>query len=169
MDIKEIISIIPKWLIIILIFIFLIIFIERLYISKEPFLLFDKTFGPALKSKEKIEIYDYFMEKITKLENVINILRIDKLELRNRLLNYEHDTPKIVGKVLSIDKVSLSGVKIVVEEGGSQTFSNLNGEFLIYCQIGQRIEIEKEGYESRSIVVDQSYFNRYTEIILYMR
>ena len=35
MDTKEILKFIPKWLIVILIFVFLVVFLERLYIAKK--------------------------------------------------------------------------------------------------------------------------------------
>ena len=170
MDTKEILKFIPKWLIMVLIFVFLIVFLERLYIAKEPFFLFGKAFGPATKlfQEDKKEIYNYFIKELKKRENAVERLRNENLVFRNQLITFESDILSmrpLFGKIISSNNTSLANVKIEVE-GGSQIFSNSNGEFVINCPIGQLIIIEKDGYKSYSFIVNEEHFAQYQKIIL---
>ena len=47
MDTKEFLKRIPTWLIAVVVFVFLLIFIERIYIAKKPVNIFGREFGPV--------------------------------------------------------------------------------------------------------------------------
>jgi len=50
MDAKDLVKAIPTWLVAVVVFAFLLVFVERVYISGKPFWLFGKEFGSVEES-----------------------------------------------------------------------------------------------------------------------
>jgi hypothetical protein len=48
MDTNEMIKKIPAWIVVVAVVIVIVVFLERVYISKKPFYLMGQVFGPAL-------------------------------------------------------------------------------------------------------------------------
>jgi hypothetical protein len=122
--------------------------------------------------KSLYEIIDSRDSAIQKLydENYLirNQLYIMKQpQQRNRIQTYEVASLKsLYGNVVLNNNFPLSNVKINIE-GGTQIYSNSNGEFFIDCKIGQKITFEKEGYAAHEFVLGKDRFNKYQKITLF--
>jgi hypothetical protein len=119
---------------------------------------------------DKYVMYEQFTEQIKTLEITISNLRDRIFLLEDQLQHHRSksdikDFKVLYGKIISTNDIPIPDVKIEVL-GGSQVFSNSNGEFLINCRARQRVRFGKNGYKSYEIVASEEHFKQYQRIVL---
>jgi len=125
---------------------------------------------------DKREIYDYFTSEIKNKENAIQNLREENLRLKVAIQHIQQTSAKefrslqptygsFYGKVMSFDNSPIADVEIEAT-GGTQVFSNINGEFVLTCRIGQLIQFKKSGYRPHELVIGYEHLNNYQRITL---
>lgn len=118
--------------------------------------------------EDKRDIYIESTETVKTLENIIHKLRSENFLLRHNLEQSRigaENLKVLYGKVSSTDNTPLADVRIEAE-GGSQVYSNSNGEFLINCRIGQLVKFEKQGFKPLKVIADGKDFHQYRRITL---
>lgn len=119
-------------------------------------------------AETKRDTYDFFTERINKLNNIITTLRRENLLLRKSRLRVEPERyiqEVYFGRIQDSEGMPISDVKIE-ELGGGQVFSNVNGEYYLSSQAGHLVRFERNGYETKSINLTDSQMGTYQTIVL---
>lgn len=118
--------------------------------------------------KDKTVIYDEMKRQLEQQEEYIRRLLNENylLKLKHPNLSVEnYELRVITGKVVSTQNMPISDVKIDLV-GGSQVYSNSNGEFFFSCRVGQRVIFEKKGFKTHEIILTGQTCKQYQNIIL---
>jgi len=117
---------------------------------------------------DKRDIYTYYGQQMSRLEGTINKLRSENMILRNKLDQSGTDLTTlsvVYGRIVSGKNLGLADAKVEVS-GGSQVFSNSNGEFSIISRPGQTITIRKPGFKANALTVRPEHFENYQNFVL---
>lgn len=78
-----------------------------------------------------------------------DVVFVDKVTIQENHIKEELENQALYGKVISVNDTALADVEIGIV-GGSQVFSDSNGEFKIYCKPGQLVRFKKWIRDSRN-------------------
>lgn len=129
----------------------------------------------SLKEQKELKYtIDYYNIELynnnKKVDELIDSLDIVRYSARNTTLRKRVDNiiniaeaKTMYGKVISEYGDPLTDVKISII-GGSQVYSNSNGEFLIYCRLGSIIHFEKDKLKPLEFQVNNNHFVSYQTI-----